>query len=147
MRPSAADAARQKGGSAADVKANVAEAEKQVEEAKKHCEHAIRISPSDKRPYLSLADLYKREKKLDLAAATLAPDWRKWARTTSILTSVWRTRCWSQGKLDEADKTIGGLEQTVQRIAPASAAAHQAGVEANGRFAARPMVGVKGAIS
>ena len=103
--------------------------------------------PPTEQPYLGLADLYMKEKKLDLAAKTLRAGLEKAGNDSIELNSHLAEVLLAQGRLDEAEKTIAGLEHTAERIAPISAAVRQGGIEANDRFAAGPMVGVKGALS
>ncbi len=89
-----------------------------MQRAEKQYEHAIGISPSDKRAYLRLADLYRREKKLDLAVKILRDGLEKVGQSDIDLAYNLADLLLLQGNLDQADKTISGLEQTVARIAP-----------------------------
>lgn len=107
----AAEKARWGGGSPADVQVH-------MDQARKHYEHAIEISPSKEPAYLSLAELYVREGKLDLAVKTLRDGLEKAGRESIPLNSSLADVLLAQGQLDEADKTIAGLEGTAERIAP-----------------------------
>ena len=53
----------------------------------------------------------------------------------------------AQGQLDEADKTIGGLERTAERLAPMLAAAGETRAAAHERFSAGQMAGGQAAVS
>ena len=107
----AAESAWREGGSPADVQAH-------LEQSRKHYEHALEISPSDERPYSGLADLYMREEKIDLAVKTLRAGLEKAGKDSIGLNAKLADVLLVQGQLDEADKTIAGLEQTAERIAP-----------------------------
>ncbi len=106
-----AESAQREGGEAKDVQAY-------FEQARKHYEHAIEISPSEEPAYLWLGELYARQGKPDRAVETWRRGLEKGNKESIDLNSRLAGLLIAQGRLDEADKTLGGLERTTERIGP-----------------------------
>ncbi len=89
-----------------------------LEQAVKHYRRAIGIAPSDESAYASLGDLYVRQDKPKEALETWRLGIEKGKKESIELNSRLAELLIAQGQLDEAEKTIIGLEQTAGRLAP-----------------------------
>jgi len=106
-----AESSQQAGGAAKDVAAY-------FEQARKHYEHAIDISPSAEPAYLWLGELYARQDKPDRAVETWRRGLEQGNKESIELNSRLAELLIAQGRLDEADKTLGEMERTTERIGP-----------------------------
>ena len=105
------ESAQREGGAAKDIQAY-------FEQARKHYEHAIDISPSAEPAYLWLGELYASQGKPDRAVETWRRGLEKGNKESIDLNSRLADLLIAQGRLDEADKALGGLERTTERIGP-----------------------------
>ena len=115
-----AQAALGKGGSPKDVQAKLAQ-------ASKYYEHAAEVAPADERAYLKLAGLYGTQGKPDDAVKWLRTGLEKGDKenvdpksylTKFALNSALADLLIGQGKLDDAEKTLGELERVSKKVSP-----------------------------
>ena len=89
-----------------------------IEQARKHYNRAIEISPSDQAAYLGLGESYFRQGQFDRAQEAWRRGLEKGKKESIELNSRLADLLIARGQLDAADATIGGLERTADRLGP-----------------------------
>jgi tetratricopeptide (TPR) repeat protein len=103
--------AQRKGVSSEDAQSHWAQ-------AAKYYEHAIEVAPLAELAYLGLGELYAEQGKPDRAIETWRRGLEKGDKGSIELNRRLANLLIAQGQLDAAEKTLGVLSQTIERISP-----------------------------
>lgn len=87
-------------------------------QARAHFEHAIAIAPSDESAYLGLGEVYVEQGKPDRAVETWRLGLEKVNKESIELNGRLANQLTADGRLDEAEKVLGVLTRTIDRISP-----------------------------
>ena len=118
-----------------------------IEQAVKNYNRAIEISPSGEAAYVRLGELYRRQGKYDRAQETWRFGLEKGNKESTALNTLLAELFLTQGKLDDADKTIRELDRIAEQIGskPGSPQANKSALKFK-RFPAGKMAGRQAAV-